>query len=271
LWVWVIFGLVALGIWLLIAGASRLHTRFEYTKKSVWGLYICAAVSLVLGMCAGTSWLGLPLVFAVPAGLGLSAAIFIALASAMTEAWLSINLAGYDRTIEQLLDREYLEKTRLEDAREKVHGESLKRQGSAQRKRDMMERRSQLVATVDAWQQGGGIARVRSLKAEEWRKAYQATDDADLAMERDRLKREVQFAASRPDAQEQARQARTELAVLDLTIIERHMPAGDESPDIEGLFREEERVKKSLDTIGVDITEWRRKRADFLGQKIRLD
>jgi len=271
LWVWAIFGLVALGIWLLIAGATRLYTRFEYTKRSLWGLYVCAAVSLGLGTYVGTSLLGLPPVFGVAVGFGISLALFIALASAMTEAWLSMKLARFDRTIEQLLDREYLEKTRLEDAREKVHGESLKRQGSAQRTRDMVERRSQLVSAVDAWQQGGGIARTRSLKVEEWRRTYHAMDDTSLARERDRLKSEIQAAASHPEAQEQARQLRTELAVLDLTVIDRHMPAGDESPDIEGLFREEERVKTSLDTIKVDIDEWRRKRSDFLGRKIRLD
>jgi len=271
LWVWAIFGLAALGIWLLLAGAMRLYTRFEYTKKSLWGIYTCAAASLGLGLHVGTSRLGLPPVFGVPVGLGMAAALFVALASALTQAWLSVKIARYDTTIEQLFDREYVEKNRLEDARERVHGESLKRQGSAQRKRDMSERRAQLVSTIDSWQQGGGIARVRSLKVEEWQKAYKAMDELSLARERDRLKAEAQAASSRPDGQEQARQIRTELAVLDLTVIERHMPAEDESPDIEGLFREEARVKTSLEGIKTDLAEWRRKRSDFLRQKIRLD
>jgi hypothetical protein len=272
MWVWAVFGVVAVLIWLVIAGSARLTTRFEYTKKSLWGLYMCGVVSIVLGMCFGLRTLEWPPVFGAMAGTVASGVIFIGLANAMTEAWLRTRLAMYDNAIERLLDDEYRQRNKLESARDRMHGESLGQQGAFHRQREMEERRADLQAMVDSWQQGGGVTRIRSVKAQEWRQLFSSMSEDALARERERLKSETAMASGRDEQSiERQRQIKAELAVLDIEVIERHMPDPAEIPPVESLLADQEQVKGNLEGIRDKLAEWRRERAMFLSGKIRLE
>lgn len=273
MWVWAVFGVAAVAIWLLIMASFRLMTKFEYTAKSRLAIAACALLGIALGFYTSFRVFMTPSPFSWLLAPVYSFVFFVMLSSAACELWLRKQLARYDRQIEQLLEAEYRERSRLEEARDRVHNESLKRQSSIKRHREMVERRDQLLQSVERWQQAGGGARVRSLKVEEWRDHFSALDEPGLGLARERIKAELSNVSQMRDDASVERQSalRAELAVLDIQVIDRHIPREpDQAPVDEFVVRQEE-AKSTLESIQHDLTYWRRKRDEFLAGKIRLE
>jgi hypothetical protein len=273
-WVWAVFGLVALAIWLLIVGSQRLLNQVDYTRKSKAGLFLCGAASLAVGIYVATRVVELPALFSFPIGGLAACALFIILSNAMVEAWRYSKLTVFDHEIDQLLERVDKLKSRLDNAKDKVLDESLRHRTDNQRRNDMVLRLEQLQQSVDSWQQGGGVTRIRTIKVEEWRSQYKAMSEIELAASRKALKADLQntTVSTDTDSLERERQLKAQMAVLDIEVIDRHMFEHEAPAEpAKHVFVDSEQIKRELETARGDLELWRRKRAEFLAARIKLD
>jgi len=273
LWVWAVFGAAAVAVWLIIVGALRLITRFEYTKKSALAVMGCALASLLAGFYFGFASTDAPSLLAWILAPVYSFVFFVALANAVCELWMRKHLAVFDKEIEGLLEKEYKERNRLEEARDRVHNESLRRRQNLERHREMLERREQLMASVERWQQSGGGARVRSIKVEEWREKFRSLQETELAKEREALKQQIAGMTPMKDEASLERHGalRTELSILDIEVINRRAPDEPDATPINDVMVKQEEVKKMVDDIERKLLTWRRKREEFLQGRVRLE
>lgn len=260
---------------LVLAGAYRLTSRYVYGRRTARALAgtaaaaLAAAFVLTLYLFPGTRG-GLRLL----ATVSLSLPLFVAMALVLVEYLARGKQRVYDEAIGGLARRE-------QDCLEEIGRVKADLQDLARRQRGLgaggdgegMAEARRLQAVVERWQQEEGLARVRSLKVNEWQEELGRMDAPARARHRQRLERELDGA---PDGGERPDALRAQLALLGLR--EQTRPGEDPVPQADRLDRrlwelgeEQRRLEAELNAVRDGVREWEARRRDFLAKDIVLD
>ena len=139
-------------------------------------------------------------------------------------------------------------------------------QASRQAKVD--DERVELTKFVERWEQGGGAARIRSMKVLEWRESLK--DKSDEALREDL--RNVEMEARNDPDEARREQARAHAALLNLEFLNREGPPKQAPPPEPApkLPEDEGKARDRLQAIQGEIEAHRKSKAEFMRQRIKL-
>ncbi|MGE5580073.1 MAG: hypothetical protein ACM3WU_08540 [Bacillota bacterium] len=267
--VWTLAGFAVL-LYLGYAWLAALVTKYEHTSHSLTLLTLLGAASVYLGIRLANqvapAWTGGPK--AAIAG-GVAFTLFNILSFISVNLWCSLLTRKYDDRMAALEEEEDAILRELDSSRWRALRQAEFRSSAAQAvslsRHD--EERAALRKAVETWEQGGGAARIRSVKVLEWKEALK--DKSMDALREDLMNVELE-ARSDPD-EARREQARAHAALLSLEIMEREGPpkAADPQP-AHKLPEDEGRARERLQAIQVEIEAERRAKAEFMRKRIRL-
>lgn len=270
---WIVPTLVGFVVlaWLGYAWMNALFVKYEHTSESVALLAVVAAGSLLSGWkTAGAIAPGWSIGPKAAVTLGVGFSLFSLFSFMVVSLWTSLLTRRFDEAA-AVLDEEEDSILRKLDAmrwdslraagevRDKGPGEELRRQNP----------REELRRIVEVWEQGGGAARIRSLKVLEWQEeaaaksAQEVKDDIrsfgiEMSMESDETKKE---------------QLRARLAVSKLALIDKE-PAPTETvarkdPKPE-MGADEAAMRERLQEIHRELQTARNAKAQYLRNRVKL-
>lgn len=259
---------------LVLAGIHRLTARYLYGPRSSRALVgtalAAAAAGLLLAVLVFPGTRG---VLRLLAAAGLSIPLFVLLALVLVEFLAKSRRKTYDEAIVALVRREQACRNRIGRIKEAMQDLVQRQRGLEASGGDHLPESKRLNAQVDGWLQEEGLARVRSLKVQEWREQLAAMDLAALAGHRQRLERELEGAG--PD-RERSEAIRVQVALLELS--ERARPGDDPGRQIRHLDQrilelseERRQLERELAETQDSLREWEARRRDFLAKDISLD
>jgi len=267
--VWTLAGFAVL-IYLGYAWMAALVTKYEHTGHSLAVLGLLGAASVYLGIRVATqiapSWTGGP---KAAIATGVAFTLFNLLSFMAVNLWCSLLTRKYDDRIGALEEEEDAILRELDSSRWRALRQAEYRSSAAQAvtisRHD--EERAALRKMVETWEQGGGAARIRSVKVLEWKEALKGKSIDDLRQ--DLMNVELE-ARSDPD-EARREQARAHAALLSLEIMDREGPPKVAEPEpAQKLPEDEGRARERLQAIQVEIEAERRAKAEFLRKRIRL-
>lgn len=265
---------IALPLILLVFGSAHLLTRYEYTRRSRRALLLCA----VLGYLAGIAFvyrtfptLRGPWLFAWGAVVGL--VFFVGLALLTVEVWRKLKQLDFDRQVAHFREREDACLVELRELERALEEKFRAYRGLEAAHRERVEDYRGLRRTVEEWQMAGGVARIRTLKVQDWEREFAALDPDAL---RERIRAiEAEGRAARDDPERRA-QLRAQWSLARLALL--GDAAGEPSRALEALEREitelqaaREARKSELEAVRREIEEWARRRQQFLQKRVVLD
>jgi len=189
--VWIVAAFIMF-VWLLVLGVLHLQGRYRYTRRSrlilaaeapAAGLVALAATLLLWPALGGWARPAVIVALAVP--------LYVAVAVVTVELWRKVRQRTFDDRIAALEAEE--EGLLARCRRLEAELEAVERR---QRRRDEEKRRRAQEAAwlrrrLDAWQQGEGLTRVRSMRVAEWEEELSSLDAAGLRALQRRLDREL--------------------------------------------------------------------------------
>jgi len=254
--------------------ADRL-LRYKYGRRSKVALAGTAGVSFALSFgFVESQWPGLDLGTRLLLTAGGSLPLFLILAVVLVELWRLHKLGAFTAQARVL-------RAQLAEAEEAVQAAERRRHAIASRRREIDERHrgrltelAELKARIAAWEEGGGLTRVRSIKLEEWRSEFARLTDDELAARRRELEGERARALAAGDDEaagsigarldliralqlEAGLAAAKELAALDQAALELEQ-------ELAGRRAEAERLRRELE-------EWEKRRAQYVEAGMVLD
>ncbi len=267
--VWTLAGFAVL-VYLGYAWMTALVTKYEHTGQSLAILAALAAVSVYLGIRVAEqvapAWTGGPRA-AIVGGAALT--LFNLFSFLAVNLWCSLLTRKYDDRLAALEEEEdailrELDSSRWRALRQADYRSTATPAVSVSR-RD--EERAALRKTIEAWEQGGGAARIRSVKVLEWKEALK--DKSIDALKEDLRNVELE-ARSDPD-EARREQAKAHAAFLSLEIMDREGPPKEADPEpVHKLPEDEGRARERLQAIQVEMEAERRAKAEFVRKRIRL-
>jgi hypothetical protein len=186
--VWYIAIGAVLFIWLVIAGAVNLATGYRYTKSSLAGLggvfVTCAAVAQVVARALLPSS---SRIIQVLVGIVITVPLFILLGTVMAETWKRSRVMPPLDELEAWRRREEECLARLAEVERELEVLAARQREVEQANREKMDRQWQLRAVVEKWEQGGGVARIRATKVQQWQQELAGLSETDLERRRQKL------------------------------------------------------------------------------------
>ncbi len=264
--------LVAIGLAALLLGVFRLTTRYEYGPKSRRLLSLDAVGSLVGGLALARG------VFPQTSGayfylaaLGLALPLFVASAVVTVEVLRKGQQRAFDERLAALALREQALLRELDAVDRRVRAELQSRQEAERDGQDLELELEGHRRRVEAWKHGQGVARIRSVKVEEWKAELEGLDPEDLAARRSALEAELAQAAD----DERRSQLEVRLALAALVAADRRTRAGAERIEasdqaISAAARKRRELEAELASVQAQAADWRRRLSEFLSKEINL-
>jgi hypothetical protein len=274
---WVIWTLVFFAVlgWLGYAWLAALLSKYQHTRESSLVFLVLAALALLFGSRIANqiapAWSFGPRA-AVAVGVGFTA--FVLFSFLAVNIWCSLLTRRFDEKIASFEEEEDVTLRRLDAMRWKAIREAeypSRPETEAGRPKAESDETVELRKIVESWEQGGGAARIRSLKVLEWREEIAGRTAASLDDEIRKLEEEM------PTETDEGRreQSKAKVALLKLTIRERAepppRPETDRSERIRPRMPEDElTLRERLQSIHAGIQCERAARAEFVRQRVRL-
>jgi chromosome segregation ATPase len=268
---------------IVLFASWRLSTRYEYTDKAKavlrWALLASLAISLLFNL-----WLfpGLNLLYLVLAVAGVFMPVYSVIALAIAETWRKRRQSAFDEAIRALRhDEESLLEEITRNHQQIVLAEH-KRQTLEEVHRDRLGDQRRIREFLDGWERGDGLARIRSIKIQEWREACAGLDAdgiegrrGELCEQLDRLEAQAAASGSRAEHQDRIDQLRAQLSVASLVRLEGTLNQPNaELAELEKRTDEAKLLKadaeRRLETLRFELSEWERRRNEFLADRIVL-
>jgi len=276
--VWLVGILAAfvLLVWLLIMGLVHVASRYYHSRLSRRILAAQAVVSLVLAMLYIRDRVPLAPPWPQLLGLPLALTLFTGLSVATLLAWRFKLQGSFDGHIGQLEQKESTLLQELDAIRDRVHMEALKLRETETHDKKSQDRTGRLRHLINQWQQEPGVARIRSLRTAEWAEQYRVMSSEGLEQRKRELLAESEEARSAGDAQRET-QVNVELAVMELVVLEKERGAvvsgdgGKGAELVDRLLARQDEIAAALASVRQELTTWRRKKADYLSQRIKLE
>ena len=270
---WIIWTLVSFAVlaYLGYAWISALLTKYEHTRDSLIVFALIGVSSVFLGVNVANQvapgWTVAPKA-AIVAGVAFT--LFTLFSFLAVNLWCSLLTRRFDDKITSLEEEEdgilrHLDSSRWRAIRQGEHPGHVA-QASRQAKVD--DERAALTRTVEGWEQGGGAARIRSMKVLEWRESLAGQSDESL---REDLHNVEMEARNDPD-EARREQARAHAALLNLEFLNREGPPKEVPPPepAQKLPEDEGKARERLQAIQGEIEAQRKAKAEFMRQRIRL-
>ena len=253
-------------------GINHLLTRYKYTRRSRRALQVSAVGSGLLSYgFIRLHWPELDILFVYAGSVVLALPTFVVLAIILVEIWRKAKQAEFDVSISSLRNRiNQLEERRflLRHQLQQLENQATRVQSG--NPRDLAEQ-EELKDRLDRWQQGGGMARIRSIKVEEWQRQFTALGQQELMEERKRLV-EDHSARGRDDQD----RLQAQLLLVQLEILSRRLKepnsmihALDKKTD--SISHELEQIEEQLPQYEQELDDWIGRRNYFLSRRIVLD
>ncbi len=270
---WIIWTLVGFAVlaYLGYAWIVALVTKYQHTSDSLAVFAVLVAISVFLGINVANQvapgWTLGPKSAIV---LGIAFTLFTLFSFIVVNVWCSLLTRKFDDKVSTLEEEEDSILRRLDSSRWKAIRQAehpaYAEHTSAQAKFD--EERAALTRTVELWEQGGGAARIRSMKALEWRESITGKS---LEVLQEDLRNVDMEARNDPD-DSRREQARAHAALISLEILAREgppvkVPEPAQSPR---LPEDEGKARERLQAIQGEIEGQRKAKAEFMRQRIRL-
>lgn len=256
-----------------VLGFNHLASRYKYTPRSKRLLAALGILSFIFPFIFiryHFPLLELSLVVAAALALGLPTFAFLGVAA--TAAWRKRKQAAFDRAISELARRRTSLQERLYTLDQRLEMILYRQAEAESRDPDTLARQRGLRAKLEAWQQAGGMARIRTIKVTEWQEEATRQSAEELAARQVALKEE----ADRESDPDRISHLEAQLAVVGLELAER----GQRTPESElrdlakngdELRTEKKAAELELIRVKEEMAEWERRRAHFLSQQILLD
>jgi len=269
---WLIVSVIVF-IWLMLMGFLHLQGRYRYAARSRRALRVEAIAAVALALVIVRSALGfLNAYLTAAAVVALSVPIFLAFALATVELWRKVKQRGFDEQIARLEAREArsLDEVRVlsEAILEADREERAAEDGRARAREDQEQWREWL----DTWQKGGGAARVRSLRVEEWKHEAGSLDRSELERRAQDLERRLEEEV----AEDEEARLRAQLAVYRAELRRTGAASAghrESEPvgELKRLLSRRDGVREEIRRVQEELAEWRRRREKFLSGRITLD
>ncbi|MEW6547727.1 MAG: hypothetical protein AB1446_12605 [Bacillota bacterium] len=249
-------------IWLVIAGAVNLATGYRYTKSSLAGLAGVFAGSAAAAQVISRALLpSSSRTVQVLAGAAITVPLFILLGTVMAEVWKHSRgkptvdeLEGWKRREDECL-------VRLAEVERELEALAARQREVEHANREKMDRQWQLRAAVEKWEQGGGVARIRATKVQQWQQELAGLSEAEL----ERRRREVEglmVGEADPVRREQLQIQGylVELQLLARTLAQPNRQLDELRQRQGALNAERDALRQDLLRIRQGLTDWRRRR-----------
>lgn len=273
MWLAGVLASFVLAVWLVIMGLAHLLTRFEHSAHSRRVLGAMVIVAWVLAMVTINSWFSLSLGWSLALTFVLFLPIFTGLGVGVCELWRFRLQSTFDRQLERLEQEEAELLGRLDDIRTSVHHEALRLRESETHSRKTEDDAEKYRVVIEKWQQGEGVARIRSLRVSEWEEQYRSCSSTELMHKAEELL-QVAAEARRQGDDDRAELTNVELAVVRLCASEQAEPEDAEPTSgaqrVDRLLNQQEQVNRQLEQLRGEISEWKGRKQDFLAHKIKL-
>jgi len=257
---WILWTLVSFAVlsWLGYAWFVSLSTKYEHTAESRAILVLLAILAFMAGWKISSQIApGWSLVSKGAVSLGLAFVLFTIISYIVVNLWCTLLTREYDERVLALEEEQDILQRRLEALRwQAVRGnlsrgipiERMSQDGES--RGDEYEERRKLIERVEKWQQGGGAARVRSLKVLEWKGQISKSSVSEIKKEIEALSREI----GKESDEVKKEQAKIKLALLKIELIER-----GQSNSKRNVRNEETTIKNGNEQDNLDEINMRRR------------
>jgi hypothetical protein len=251
----------------------RLTSRYGYGPKSRRLLLLNLAGSLIAGLALARVWLRSEAggTYVSLGGLGIALPLFVFSSLAAVEILRKRKQRGYDENLSLLRARQQTLLLELESLTREARANFRRCEEVAREGIEVEGLLAECQERVTRWQRGGGAARIRTIKVEEWRQEFDALSPAALGTRRSALQTELE----KETEPERRSQLEAMLALATITASGREAPgqtAGlPDHPAAAGLTGRRRVIEAELASLQADISQGQRRLSDFLAKEIRLD
>lgn len=260
-------------LWLVIAGAVNLATGYRYTKASLAGLAGVFAASAVAGQAIARGLFpSSGRALQVLAGAAITIPLFVLLGTVMAEAWKHSRTKVDLGEVQGWRRREDECVAQLAEVERELEALSGRQREVEHANREKMDRQWQLRAVVEKWEQGGGVARIRATKVQQWQQELTGLSQAELERRRRELD-DLMVAEPDPVRREQLQiQAHlVELQILAGTLAQPNRQLEELRQRQASLHARREALRQELNRIRQGLTDWRRRRDQQADGPARLE
>lgn len=265
---------------IVLYAAWRLSTRYEYTRRARKVLTSAALGSLAFAL-AFSLWRfpGLNLLYLMLAVVGIFMPVYALVALLVVEYWRKRLQATYDSNVQALRGEEERALDRITQLQQQIALAEHRRQTLEEVHHERLADQRRIREFLDNWERGEGLARIRSIKVQEWREGFAALSEADLEARRvelcDQLAEIEPRGAVDREAKDRTDQLRAQLSVLSLLQLGEFLDRPNaELAELERKTDEAKQEKndreRSLESLRYELAEWERRREEFLSDRIVL-
>jgi len=264
---------------IVLFASWRLSTRYQYTRKAQTVLQWSAAGSLVaaLAFCM-LLFPGLNLLYLALAVTGVFLPLYSLVALAIVETWRKRRQAKYDENIKALRDQEEGILEEITRSHQQIALAEHKRQTLEEIHRERLGDQRRVREFLDQWERGEGLARIRSIKVQEWQEGFSGLSQSEIDAKRQSLRAQLEeLEASRSGGGDQERidQLRAQLSVASLVSLGAVL--GKPNAELSELEKKTDEAKqlkgdaeRRLEALRYELSEWERHRNEFLADRIVL-
>ncbi|MDP2870984.1 MAG: hypothetical protein Q8P31_00345 [Bacillota bacterium] len=265
---------------IVLVAAWRLSTRYKYSQKAQRVLSLSAAGALVISVIFNL-WLfpGLNLLYLILAVAGVFLPVYSLIALAIVEAWRKRKQSLFDASIGALRSEEERILETITRNQQQLALAEHKRQTLEQLHREKLSDQRRIRDFLETWERGNGLARIRSIKIQEWREGFGGMSREDLEQRRAELcaqldETEVKM-RDEPGLQERVEQLRAQVSVASLVLLGGTL--AQPNSELGGLERkaneataDKAEAERRLEAIRLQLSDWERRRDEFLADQIVL-
>jgi len=262
----------------VLAASYRLSTRYEYTRKSrriLGGTALgCVLVAVLFNL-----WLfpGLNLLYMALAVIGVFMPLYAVAALIVVEMWRKRRQAVFDENIKGLreVEERLLEET-TKSQQQMILAEH-KRQTLEEVHRDRLGEQRRIRSFLDQWERDEGLARIRSIKVQEWRESFAGMSADEIRAKRDELAAQLAELEGAPEGKEvaqdridqlRAQHSVASLVALAATLDLPNAELGDLEKRMDEARSNKTEAERQLDAVRFELAEWERRRNEFLAERI---
>lgn len=269
---------------IVVFASWRLTTRYEYAPKARLVLRWAAAGSLAFSL-AFVTWQspGLNWLFMALAVAGVFLPAFSVASLLIVETWRQRRQSGFDQSIRAIRRDEEALLEEITRSHQLIVLAEHKRQTLEEIHRERLGDQRRVREFLDRWERGDGLARIRSIKVQEWREACGALDAAGLDQRYEELCGHLSGlesgAAAAPglpgEQQERIDQLRAQLSVVSLarlgcTLNQPNAELAELEKRTDEAKLRKASAERRLETLRFELSEWERRRNEFLADRIVL-
>lgn len=265
---------------IVLVAAWRLSTRYKYSQKAQRILSLSAVGALLVSVIFNL-WLfpGLNLLYLVLAIGGVFLPVYSLVALAIVEAWRKRKQSLFDASIAALRGEEERILETITKSQQQVALAEHKRQTLEQLHRDKLSDQRRIRDFLETWERGDGLARIRSIKIQEWREGFAGMSRDALDRRRGELCTELEDTEGKlpgePGLQERVDQLRAQVSVAGLVLLGETLATPNS--ELGGLERklheanaDKTEAERRLDGVRLQLSDWERRRNEFLADQIVL-